>query len=365
MSFVVDVFVGNYPVIDWELYSLWVEGLTVTEAIHVLKERGIFTQAGLQFDLLVSDLNDNYRLFTMWETMLHHPIMFSDQLVFQLDSETQNFLIEKYYALDSSVVRELLGKKLSGRLRKDLDEVSDRTKVSLRSCRRQFDNIKRVFKSVEELPGNFLQNIKNMYLLPERLADKYSVVVFIACHRFETTKKKLGFLSFDDFSVVCKAIMKDWTSGGVDVDESGEPSLDRDFFNYLRDLKNLADKEKDHRYAVCQYLGRNNMSQRPLSEIEANFKHISKNILNIGQTLYNTKEVKDLFVNVVDKIVEPTKQCKLSIEDLSMFLSAYCKVVVEGTLQVESDLRTNFEKYMKTITVIVLTFFKAWSSKHL
>ena len=26
MSFVVDVFVGNYPVIDWELYSLWVEG---------------------------------------------------------------------------------------------------------------------------------------------------------------------------------------------------------------------------------------------------------------------------------------------------------------------------------------------------
>jgi len=23
---VVDVFVGNYPVIDWELYSLWVEG---------------------------------------------------------------------------------------------------------------------------------------------------------------------------------------------------------------------------------------------------------------------------------------------------------------------------------------------------
>merc|ERR1712179_716652 len=148
----------------------------------------------------------------------------------------------------------------------------------------------------------------------------------------------------------CKAIMKDWTSGGVDVDEFGEPSLDRDFLNYLRDLKNLADKEKDHRYAVCQYLGR---------------KHISKNILNIGQTLYNTKEVKDLFVNVVDKIVEPTKQCKLSIEDLSMFLAAYCKVVVEGTLQVESDLRTNFEKYMKTVTVIVLTFYKALSIKHL
>jgi len=324
-----------------------------------LKDKGVFAQASLQFEVLVSDLNDNYRLFTMWETMLHHPIMFSDQLVFQLDSETQNFLIEKYYALDSSVIRELLGKKLSSRLRKDLDEVSDRTRVSLRSCRRQFDNIKRVFKSVEEMPGNFLQNIKNMYILPEKLADKYSVIVFIACHRFETTKKKLNFISFDDFSLVSKAIIKDWTSG-VDVDESGEPSLDRDFLNYLRDLKSLAEKEKDHRYAVCQWLGRNNMNQRPLSEIEANFKNINKNILNIGTTLYNNKEVKDLFVNVVDKIVEPAKQCRLSHEDLAMFLSAYTKVVTDGTVMVESVLRTNFEKYMKTVTVIVLTFYKAW-----
>jgi len=45
--------------------------------------------------------------------MLHQPIIFSDQLVFQLDSDTQNLLIEKYYALDSIVVRELLGRKFS------------------------------------------------------------------------------------------------------------------------------------------------------------------------------------------------------------------------------------------------------------
>ena len=23
----IDIFVGNYPVIDWELYDLWVEGI--------------------------------------------------------------------------------------------------------------------------------------------------------------------------------------------------------------------------------------------------------------------------------------------------------------------------------------------------
>ena len=35
-----------------------------------------------------------------------------------------------------------------------------------------------------------------------------------------------------------------------------------------------------------------------------------------GQTLYNNKEIKDLFVNVVDKIIEPMAQYKLSLEEL-------------------------------------------------
>ena len=43
----------------------------------------------------------------------------------------------RYYQFDKRVVREILGKKLTGRLRKDLDDVSDKTKVSLKSCRRQ------------------------------------------------------------------------------------------------------------------------------------------------------------------------------------------------------------------------------------
>ena len=297
----------------------FLSGYTEREALTALKDKILkgSGSTGVQFELLLSDLHDNYRLFNLWETMLHQPIMFSEQLVFQLDSETQNLLIEKYYALDDCVVRELLGRKFSSRLRKDLDETSDRTKVSLRSCRRQFDNIKRVFRSMEELPGNFIHNIKTNFLLPPALAEKYSVIVFIACHRFEINKKKLNYLSFEDFSIVCKTIMTDWTCSGVDVDENGDPSLDRDFFYSLRDLKCLLEKEKEHRYAVCQMLAKTAMKQRALSEVEANFKNINKNMLWLGQTLYNNKEVKDLFVNIVDKVVEPLKQYKFTSEDLT------------------------------------------------
>lgn len=36
--------------------------------------------------------------------------------------------------------------------------------------RRQFDNVKRVFKAVEELQGSVIQNISSMFLLSEDLS---------------------------------------------------------------------------------------------------------------------------------------------------------------------------------------------------
>jgi len=366
----VDVFVGNFPQIDWTLYSLWVEGLSVAEAMPKLRERGLVTsQSGYCKDsaennLLASDLADNYRLFGLWESMLHQPVTFSEQLVFQLDPTTQRMLVEQYYALDSSVARELLGRKLTSRLRKDLDEVADKTGVSLRSCRRQFDNIKRVHRGVEEQQGVFLSNIKSQFLLPDNLAERYSVLCFVACHRFETSKKKLAFLSFSDFSIVCKEVMLHWSPEGQQVDDSGEPLLDKDFFYTLRELKSLGEKEKEHRYAVCQNLGRQNLEKRAMSEIEANFKTLSKNLLNIGQGIYSSREVRELFVNVVDKVVEPLKQWKLSPEEVSLLMSAYTGVVVEGTVQLEPLLKASFQRFMKTITVIITTFHRAAVGKN-
>lgn len=67
-------------------------------------------------------------------------------------------------------MRELLGKKLTSRHRKDLDEVAEKTNINLKSCRRQFDNVKRIFKVVEEMPGSLVQNIQKYFLLSEELA---------------------------------------------------------------------------------------------------------------------------------------------------------------------------------------------------
>lgn len=85
---------------------------------------------------------------------------------------------------------------------------------------------------------------------------------------------------------------------------SGDLRYSVQFSSTFRELKVLGEKEKEHRYAVCQSLGRQGIAQRTMSEIEANFKMLNKNLLGIGQSLYHSKEVKELFVNVVDKVVK-------------------------------------------------------------
>lgn len=78
-------------------------------------------------------------------------------------------------------------------------------------CRRQFDNVKRVFKMVEELPGSVVQNIQSLFYLPEELAKKYACIVFLACIRFEMSKRKLHYLTFPLLRKCTECIMEQWT----------------------------------------------------------------------------------------------------------------------------------------------------------
>lgn len=151
----VDVFLSNYTIVDPEIYQLWIEGYTGPEAVHYLKMKGIVEKMGVSLDLVSSDVNDHYRTYAMLERLLSSlsTSKLFEQPAFQLDPKTQQILIEKFYSLDDEVAREILGKKLSSRYRKDLDEVAEKTCVKLKSCRRQFDNVKRIYKVVDEMPG--------------------------------------------------------------------------------------------------------------------------------------------------------------------------------------------------------------------
>ncbi|XP_006101638.1 acidic fibroblast growth factor intracellular-binding protein isoform X1 [Myotis yumanensis] len=326
-----DIFVGNTTLIDEDVYRLWLDGYSVNDAVALRVRSGILEQTGATAAVLQSDTMDHYRTFHMLERLLHAPPKLLHQLIFQIPPSRQALLIERYYAFDEAFVREVLGKKLSKGTKKDLDDISTKTGITLKSCRRQFDNFKRVFKVVEEMRGSLVDNIQQHFLLSDRLARDYAAIVFFANNRFETGKKKLQYLSFGDFAFCAELMIQNWTLGAVgeaptdpdsQVDDM-DVDLDKEFLQDLKELKVLvADKDllDLHKSLVCTAL-RGKLGV--FSEMEANFKNLSRGLVNVAAKLTHNKDVRDLFVDLVEKFVEPCRSDHWPLNDVRLFLNQY------------------------------------------
>ena len=251
-------------------------------------------------------------------------------------------MIESYYTFDEPVVREFLGRKLSGKNRRDLDDVSEKTGVSLKSCQRQFDNIKRVLKVVDDFEGSLVENVKQQFHLPELLAQSYASLVFLSYNRFETGKKKLAHLSVGDFTNCANLMIERWTSGSLGsrrlVDDDLE--LDRDFLQELHDLKlNLIDRVwiEHHQKFVVRDLKRKHIPQWLSRSIDANFKVLSRNLTTIGSSLIHSKHLKDFFVDLAEKVIEPSMQQKWSAQDID--------TIFTSMIETFSDCETSYLKH--------------------
>ncbi len=143
MASALDVFVAEPTEIDLDVFQLWLCGDGVEKAADErLAENTSCSEFDQYSDFLLEETRGFFRLFEILESYLQLPSRFLKQGLVQLPLRVKLAMVECYYAFDERVVREFLGKKLSTKNRKDLDDVSEKTGVSLRSCRRQFDNIK-------------------------------------------------------------------------------------------------------------------------------------------------------------------------------------------------------------------------------
>ncbi|XP_076442471.1 acidic fibroblast growth factor intracellular-binding protein-like [Babylonia areolata] len=356
----VEVFVGNHTMIDPEVYTLWLRGYTANEAASMLQKQEALQTFQATLDDLLSDVQDNFRLFSGLESMLKSPPRLQNQQIYQIDEVTQAMLIEKYYSFDSDVVREILGKKLASRTRKDLDDISEQTVVPLRSCRRQFDNIKRVFKTVEEMKGYLVENIRTHFLLSETLARDYAAITFIANNRFETGKKKLAYLSFRDFAVCATHMITNWSYSSVECKnhEDMDVDLDRNFLLMLRELKVLVEKEclEEHRGLMLK--DSHGFSDVVRIQLGDNFRTLSKTIINIAYGLNHNRESKDIFVDLYEKLIEPCMLSQWSCADIQLVLTAYKDTALQmDFLRTSPHLQPVWERYMGTLIPCVIRMY--------
>lgn len=210
-----DVCVAEPDPIEVNSFKLWLQGLSpesaarrrvneifsvLRQSVHDKDEQSLRMSAltksfaGLCVDesevlrLVRASLADDFRLLDLLEGFLFHPPSFLGQPFVQLPRQERMLMLEVYYSLDPSVVRELLWRKpLGKRIGKDLEDVEGATGVSLRSCRRQFDNLRRIYTHLEDQRAfqcHVAVVVEGSFHISTVLACQYTVCSFLLFHRF-------------------------------------------------------------------------------------------------------------------------------------------------------------------------------------
>lgn len=332
-----NVFLCDPTEIDKLVFSQWLQGLSIDNAVkgRSRKEFTGFERSPNFVQLLQSETDDQYRLFNLLEPYLQNPRTLIKQHVFPIPSHVCKEIIEQYYALDEGVIREFLGKKLNARHRRDLDDISKSTGVSLKSCCRQFDNIKQVLKAVDDLEGSLVSNIKSEFLLPDYLAKTYASVVFMSANKFETGKKRLAYMTVPDFTYCASLMIEHWTVGSDAMSSRAvddDLELDKDFLQELHDLKlYLTDRawiDRRQRF-ILKDLKKKQHPSGYISTVESNFKTIHKNIVSFGASLLHSRDLKDFFVDLHEKLIEYFMQIPWNKTQVEIFLASFIDTFME------------------------------------
>ena len=172
---------------------------------------------------------------------------------------------------------------------------------------------------------------------------------------FFQTKKKLAYLSFDQVKIVSLMLVSEWG----DKDDAQEPTLDKEFLASLKDIRVLLDREKEHRNAVIKSLkASNELSAASITDLETNFKAITRSVIGFATTVSSNKDVKDIFVHLVEKPVDTFKTMGASDKVVDVFLKTYGDVIRDNVLVVDNDVKIVTGKFLRTFRPMILAVYE-------
>ncbi|VDP74001.1 unnamed protein product [Echinostoma caproni] len=325
---IMDVTVTCPNFVDMEMFDYWIQGLSIAQTCSVLASDPSMDEFSLTGNMLTSHVRDHFTHFALLESGLRHPELFLQACAYrQLPVATRKHLVQKYYSIDEHLLRELVGRKLSAKTRRELSEIAERCDLRVRSCKRQFDNLLCVARRTEDLPGRLVDNIKTHFLLPDFLCECYAAVVFILNNRFDVQKRSLAYITFGDLVYCAGQLMSQWTTLAKDTksDAAAAVDLDLQFFHDLREVKSLAEKKEyldKHKTLVARALYEAKATHIP-STLDTNFKSISKAIITIACGLTHAKEMRDFFLDIVEKLIEPMRVLGWPPNEVKLFFDAY------------------------------------------
>ena len=172
----------------------------------------------------------------------------------------------------------------------------------------------------------------------------------------ETHRKKLAALSYSDIDYCTYLMMKHWCS-------QPREELDEAFVHDLRDLKLLILGDRD----IVEDLT-NTVAQKAAQEITnvsllqsyGVMKTVIRNLLTIGANLPQSKELRDLLYDLVDKVVDPLKEERWPEEHVLQFFNILAEVYPKVASVRDTDKRrynSSFDRFIICIQLCVTRLY--------
>ena len=73
------------------------------------------------------------------------------------------------------------------------------------------------------------------------------------------------------------------------------------------------------------------LTTKACQEFESGFKGLTRGVIGVAVGLSHNKEVKDFFVQLLEKLVEPLRAMQVTKADIDVFLNEYTRYVAEKT----------------------------------
>jgi hypothetical protein len=192
------------------------------------------------------------------------------------------------------------------------------------------------------------------------LIRRYAGILFINHYRIETKKKKLQFLTFEDFEYCADIMMHEWPYQ-PDFLHDG---LDTKFINHIREVRSLL----QIRSVFEQYVMEINtlLSQEAvyLRQNDSLHSTILRHIIYLAVNITQTREFRDVFIHIMEWFVEPFHQFQYKVDEVDQFFK--CSIMAFKTMKLEKEydvkLDSDFEAFMDGLRKCVLRFYTSKSS---
>lgn len=206
-TFVCVSFPASITELEWKSY---LHGLSEIEtASLVCKDLSLDIDA---FPFITREVTDNYCVLSHIEAALVDPrnLITGGEPTIALPLSTIRTFITIYYEPTDTIVRLLLGKFLSSRVRSQLDVLAERAGVRAKEAIRTFDCLRRVFDRCIDIEWQapLCTFIASKYQIPNLLAWRYVCIFFLFKSRFDITNdKRLKYIPMASLEQISSSII--------------------------------------------------------------------------------------------------------------------------------------------------------------